>query len=129
MKLKATIYEAVEALLYYFAPRRPSRPLAEWIDDSTWVCRRHIPSVSLPAAADKCWYNRCPSTRPTKVEAVPTPAPREETPPHAAKRRGATKAVDCAHCGDLLWRRPREVRESTSGEFFCNATCRKAGAR
>lgn len=29
-----------------------------------WCCEGHLQTVRLPAAADRCWYYRCPSQRP-----------------------------------------------------------------
>jgi hypothetical protein len=34
-----------------------------WISEDTWVCRRHMSHVRLPATSERCWYSGC-STRP-----------------------------------------------------------------
>ena len=115
----------------YFSPRRDTKPDTAWIKEGHWICRRHFPSIVLPADAEKCWIISCPSVRPPKPtpKASPVLSIVTDDPPEAARRRGATKGVKCAHCGELLWRRPREVEESKTGEFYCGNACRNAGPR
>ena len=40
---------------------------------------------------------------------------------HADKRKG--KEVPCAICGTLVYRKPRYLKLSKSGKFFCSKTC------
>lgn len=219
------------------------KPLTEWASHAKWVCRRHVPTLYLPAIAERCWIKNCPSVappaeerppEPVKVEAPPVvqapvkprgpseiegigiitleslkktkaalpaqatlavppkakemkappakvaveaepekvavkvvpskeaktkapakvPVPKEVKPkavavPKAAKpktvatpkvaetpaivvdgltpsvedrRRGATAVTTCSNCGAVLWRRPKEVRESKTGKFFCTGS-------
>jgi len=98
--------------------RRP-QPDTVRLNDHFWMCNRHVPAIRLPDAAHKCWMLGCTSTRPPKE--IP------EEPPPAAKRRGATQQVRCSHCGDLLWRRPREVAEGK--QFFCGFECRRKASQ
>ena len=55
--------------------------VAYWINDTQWVCPKHIPSARIPESEEKCWYN-CGTIRPAKkapplklVAPVPAPAP------------------------------------------------------
>ena len=42
----------------------PSKPY--WKDSKSWICPKHLPSVSIPGHIDKCWYAGCMSQRPEK---------------------------------------------------------------
>ena len=37
-----------------------------WKDSKSWICPKHLPSVSIPAHIDKCWYAGCTSQRPER---------------------------------------------------------------
>ena len=39
---------------------------SKWLDDKTWVCLRHAPSVKLPASLERCWYKDCSERPPLK---------------------------------------------------------------
>ena len=41
---------------------------------------------------------------------------------HALQKTG--KEVSCTLCGKLLYRSPAQLAASTSGNYFCNASCR-----
>lgn len=108
---------------------------AFWLNHDSWVCRHHVPPIKYPAGASLCWFHKCatvrPPNRPEPVIKKPVPdlpPPRVKKsllrPPPKARRRGATKAVKCSCCGRVIWRRPKEVRESVTNQWFCTKECR-----
>ena len=52
-----------------FTRRRASEPPV-WLDDNTWLCRRHVPSAKMPAVAGCCLYG-CSVERPARPEGRP----------------------------------------------------------
>ena len=43
-----------------------SSPHTRWIDATTWICTRHLPSVRMPASAGLCAFSTCDSVRPRR---------------------------------------------------------------
>lgn len=53
-----------------------------WLNDSFWMCGKHVPSARIPALHEKCWYG-CGTVRPpfsVKVE------PKRTSPPITTPR-------------------------------------------
>lgn len=57
------------------------KPKAYWLNETTWCCTRHLPSVQLPARLDACYYLGCPSLRPDVGVVAPALAPPVEPEP------------------------------------------------
>ena len=47
------------------------RKESRWLDRDNWSCPNHIPSLKLPAHADKCWYVNCQSRPPEALRPEP----------------------------------------------------------
>jgi len=45
------------------SPRKDLTPPC-WVDETTWICRRHLPSAKYSAATEKCACYNCPVERP-----------------------------------------------------------------
>jgi hypothetical protein len=43
-----------------------SNPHTRWIDASTWICTRHLPSVRMKASVGMCAFSTCDSVRPRR---------------------------------------------------------------
>lgn len=102
-------------------------PKPAWLNDNTWVCRRHLPSARIPHSVNSCWYVHCPSSRPSMETRPASPArvPVAKTPPPQKKQPvGHPDAnVRCETCGLGLRRRPYEIRRNKTGVFFCGREC------
>jgi hypothetical protein len=72
-----------------------------WTEDGTWVCKKHLPVVYIPASNGTCPFVTCDSVRPRKetfstiakaapakpkptITPDPTPAPKKVTPTKSA---------------------------------------------
>lgn len=96
-------------------------PSAPYWHGDVWICPNHIPSLKLPPTTDHCWYSTCHSRQPDKpkpvVKLTVIPGENIPVPPPKYKRRGATLAMYCSECKDLIWRRPSEAnRKVVCGE-------------
>lgn len=74
-----------------------------WISEDTWVCRRHMGDIRLPASSEKCWYSGC-SARPPRdrkmevrpealVAALSIVRPRHEPPPRKTDSRRPSRGA------------------------------------
>ena len=43
-----------------------SSHFTKWIDNNSWVCSKHLPSVVMPASSGLCAFSTCESTRPKR---------------------------------------------------------------
>ena len=43
-----------------------SNPHTRWLDASTWICTRHLPSVQMKASIGMCAFSTCDSVRPRR---------------------------------------------------------------
>ncbi len=55
-------------------------PKSRWKDHDHWQCLKHIPPVTLPQAAERCWFVGC-STRPAEALRPAWAPPVEKAPP------------------------------------------------
>ena len=67
-----------------------SSHFTKWIDNNSWVCSKHLPSVVMPASSGLCAFSTCESTRPTR-ESFTTIGPSASTT--ATKSRTLTKSI------------------------------------
>ena len=56
------------AARFFFGFIMEAKKLSYWRNNEMWVCTNHLPSILIPAVADRCWYPRCPSRRPDFIE-------------------------------------------------------------
>lgn len=86
-----------------------------WKNHRAWLCLDHVPPISLPASATKCWMRGCTAHRPDlearpEEEILPVPA-------LAAAEGGERCAWEgCAHA----------ARE---GSKYCSRRCSNRNAR
>ena len=76
-----------------------SNPHTRWIDASTWICTRHLPSVQMKASIGMCAFSTCDSVRPRResfdrvaVSSVKTPAKQAVATPIEQKKSAPKKA-------------------------------------
>lgn len=95
---------------------------SRWKDHDHWQCHGHVPPISLPASATRCWMVGC-STRPDE-ELRPEPAPEPE-PVQSAEGQvayiGLPGTEPCAYDGCH-----NVARE---GSKYCSRACSNRNAR
>lgn len=130
-----------------------SSHFTKWIDNNSWVCSKHLPSVVMPASSGLCAFSTCESTRPnresftnidmitpttTKKSPVPTKNIRKNkavapksTARNAAQNHVTTTTVEVEMCawfkctkGDGGEVAPARVRSK-----YCGRACSNANAR
>jgi len=93
-----------------------SRREPVWKNHRAWTCLDHVPPISLPASATKCWMRGCTAHRPPLEE-----RPEEEILP-APVLDGATDGGEqCAWDGCTHMARP--------GSKYCSRRCSNRNAR
>ena len=90
-----------------------------WKDHETWMCINHIPPVSLPVTATRCWFGACKSTRP---EMENRPAPEERI---IVRPRAATLLDE----GVQLCAWDECDRPARPGSKYCSRKCSNKNAR
>lgn len=65
-------------------PRRRMSTAPYWLNETTWMCPKHIPSARIPSNQDVCWFG-CGTHRPDVKEYRPRPTP--VPPPHQVMRQ------------------------------------------
>ena len=75
-----------------------SNPHTRWIDASTWICTRHLPSVQMKASIGMCAFSTCDSVRPRResfdrVATASVKAPTKQTTPVEQKKSVLKKAT------------------------------------
>lgn len=87
-----------------------------WKDHGHWQCLAHVPPITLPASAERCWMVRC-SERPLEDE-----RPEEvDTPPAQVPFVGLPGTAPCAF--DSCTNAARE------GSKYCSRACSNRNAR
>ena len=93
---------------------------ALWKDHDHWACLAHVPPISLPASAPRCWMVGC-SVRPAEDqrpdEVIPEPEPER---PDNVKVLSVGGGV-CAY--------PACQNIAREGSKYCSRTCSNRNAR
>ena len=113
-----------------------------WVDEKTWKCLQHECHVSVKTQQCPAKYCECrpPATSyvewalrqerkkrrlARKLEKKATEPAQPLGTPQKVKKRGSVK-VTCAFCGEVLWRKPSDLKRSKTGLAFCNGSHQNA---
>jgi len=129
-----------------------SSPHTRWIDATTWICTRHLPSVRMPASAGLCAFSTCDSVRPRResfdrVANTSTSAGAAPVKPSAPapKKVAAKKAVSKTEAPAVVATATEEVEKcewfkcnkgpdgtranSRARSKYCSRACSNSSAR
>ena len=72
-----------------------SNPHTRWIDATTWICTRHLPSVQMKASIGMCAFSTCDSVRPRResFDRIATSTAKAPTTKPVAKPVGQKKSA------------------------------------
>ena len=130
-----------------------SSHFTKWIDNNSWVCSKHLPSVVMPASSGLCAFSTCESTRPkresftnigtstlTAPKKSPTPAKslrqkKSDTPRVTAKKtlsdNVTTAAIKVNMCAWFKCTKGENggPAPARSRSKYCGRACSNANAR
>lgn len=93
---------------------------SRWKDHDHWQCLGHVPPISLPASATRCWMVGCGSRPPEEQRPEPLPEP-IQTAEETVTYLGLPGTERCAYEGC-----PNAAR---AGSKYCSRACSNRNAR
>lgn len=104
-----------------------------WLDDETWVCRRHLPSARFNKAQEKCLYGCAHITRPpldqrpgvkakaaeAKIKVEVSPAPKLNGAKRVVKLRALTSEDRVLYAGIPEEEAQKHKRQGRTARVAC----------